>query len=493
MSQGSRFDLTGPLPSGTTVIEASAGTGKTYAIAGLATRYLAEGVAELSQLMLVTFGRAATQELRERTRARLVGAAAALADPRRARTGTDPLLAYLASGDEQSVRARRLRLLRAVSDFDAATIATTHGFCQQMLDSLGTAGEREPDAVLVESVDDLAEEVISDLYLAGYRDADEPLLPLSEAREAAWAAIRDAQATLAPADAPPDTVAGRRVAFAEAARDEVRRRKRRRGIRDFDDLLVLLRDTLAHPVHGPAACRRVRERYRVVLVDEFQDTDPVQWEVLRLAFHGSVTMILVGDPKQAIYAFRGAEVLAYLDAVRAADHRLALETNWRSDAGLLTALEQVYAGAALGHPEIMAHPVAPAISRRGCRGRRRCGCATSIAPGAGHRTRGGSRPWTPCAAGLPPTSLMTSSRSWRAGPHWAPTGIGVPWCPATSRCSCAIARRSPSSGTHCTKRVSRAYWPGARVCSRPRRRRSGCGCCRGSSTRIAPPGSGWPR
>jgi cell fate regulator YaaT (PSP1 superfamily) len=64
------FDLTGPLPTGTTVIEASAGTGKTYAIAGLAARYIAEGVAELPELMLVTFGRAASQELRERVRAR---------------------------------------------------------------------------------------------------------------------------------------------------------------------------------------------------------------------------------------------------------------------------------------------------------------------------------------------------------------------------------------------------------------------------------------
>src|SRR5690606_26836776 len=175
---------------------------------------------------------------------------------------------------------------------------------------------------------------------------DETLLPLNEATGAARAASRDSQARLVP-EPRTDTVAGRRVEFAQAARAEVERRKRRRGIRDFDDLLVLLRDTLAHPVHGPAACERIRDRYRVVLVDEFQDTDPVQWQVLRLAFHGHRTLILVGDPKQAIYAFRGAEVLAYLDAVREADHRLELDVNWRSDAGLLAALERVYGGAAL--------------------------------------------------------------------------------------------------------------------------------------------------
>ena len=73
------FRVDGPLPTGTTVLEASAGTGKTYTIAALATRYVAEGVAGLDQLMLVTFGRDATQELRERVRDRLAATERALA------------------------------------------------------------------------------------------------------------------------------------------------------------------------------------------------------------------------------------------------------------------------------------------------------------------------------------------------------------------------------------------------------------------------------
>src|SRR5919199_3294828 len=90
------FDICGPLPQGTVVLEASAGTGKTFTIAALATRYVAEGHAELSQLMLVTFGRAATQELRERVRERLVSAEQGLADPAAARTGSDDVLRLLA-------------------------------------------------------------------------------------------------------------------------------------------------------------------------------------------------------------------------------------------------------------------------------------------------------------------------------------------------------------------------------------------------------------
>ena len=82
---GMAFDVCGPLPSGTTVLEASAGTGKTHAIGALVTRYVAEGVATLDELLVVTFGRAASQELRERVRGHLVQAERALADPETAR------------------------------------------------------------------------------------------------------------------------------------------------------------------------------------------------------------------------------------------------------------------------------------------------------------------------------------------------------------------------------------------------------------------------
>src|SRR4051794_37183499 len=80
------FDFCGPLPEGTTVLEASAGTGKTHAIGALVTRYVAEDVAALDELLVITFGRAASQELRERVRGHLVNAERALADPGTARS-----------------------------------------------------------------------------------------------------------------------------------------------------------------------------------------------------------------------------------------------------------------------------------------------------------------------------------------------------------------------------------------------------------------------
>lgn len=351
-----QFDLCGDLPTGTTVLEASAGTGKTYAIVGLAVRFVAEGLVDISQLLLVTFSRAATQELRERTRERFVTVAAALDDPAAARAGADELIAHLADADPAEVARRRRRLVAALSDFDAGTISTTHGFCQRMLDELGIAGEHDPRVRLVEGIEELVSTVAEDLYLARYARGGAPM-PVRQALSLAAAAVADRRARLVPGKELGDHPAAEAAAFAAAVRAEVDRRKRLSGIRDFDDQLVLLHDVLADPVHGERACRRIRDRFRVTLVDEFQDTDPLQWDILRRVFHDHTTLVLVGDPKQAIYAFRGAEVLSYLDAVAHAETRRELDTNRRSDAGLLAALHHLLGGAALGHAQITVPPV----------------------------------------------------------------------------------------------------------------------------------------
>ncbi|WP_068269555.1 UvrD-helicase domain-containing protein [Aldersonia kunmingensis] len=363
MIRAERFEVTGTLPAGTTVLEASAGTGKTYAIVALAARYVAEGVATVPELLLVTFTRAATQELRERTRQRFVSVAAGLADPVAARTSKDPLVAHLAGADEDEVALRRRRIVQALSDLDAATIATTHSFCQRMLDGLGFAGEREPEATLVESIGDIVTEVVDDLYLERYAKSDDIPFDRRVAGIVGAAAVGDRHAKLVPEGEPPGSEAAHRIEFAEAARAEVERRKRMTGVRDYDDLLTLLHNVLADPIHGPAACERVRARYKVVLVDEFQDTDPLQWDILHRAFHGHSTMVLVGDPKQAIYAFRGAEVLSYLEAVQYADNHLELTHNWRSDGDLVAALDYLQGGAALGHSEIVVHSIESALER----------------------------------------------------------------------------------------------------------------------------------
>ncbi len=355
------IDLTEELPSGTTVLEASAGTGKTYTIAGLVTRYVAEGRARIDQVLAVTFGVAATSELRSRVRERLVAVRDALADPGATADHDDPVVRHLGAGPDEEVGARRERLAAALADFDAATVATVHEFCQQVLTTLGVAADTDPHVQLVESVDDVVDDVVADLYLRHITSVPEgePALTLGLARQLAEVATSDRQAVLLPdlSEVEPGTEAALRRRYADAVRAEVSRRTRAARVLGFDDLLVRVRDALADPVLGPVAQDRLRSRFEVVLVDEFQDTDPVQWEVLRLAFHGHRPLVLIGDPKQAIYAFRGADVHAYLAAAAAADQRRTLDRNFRSDPAVLQGLQRVFRGAALGDDAIVVREV----------------------------------------------------------------------------------------------------------------------------------------
>ena len=351
------FDVCAELPSGTTVLEASAGTGKTYTIAALTARVIAEGVAELNQLLLVTFGRMATNELRLRVRERLVSVESCLADAAAGRAPIrqlSPLEVMLTTGHPDELACRRQRVSRALAEFDAATIATTHEFCLQMLDGLGVLGDREPHATVVEHLSDLTREVTTDLYLRRYAGTGAPPMSYHEALDIANQAVDAVHARLVPNGLAPDdpSAGGERVAFATAVREEVERRKRASKLFTYDDMLTRLRDVLADPEHGPTAADRLRQRYRIIMVDEFQDTDPIQWEILRRAFHQHSTLILIGDPKQAIYAFRGADVFSYLDAVQQADQVRSLAVNRRSDRGLVDALDVLLGDAALGDERI---------------------------------------------------------------------------------------------------------------------------------------------
>ena len=128
------------------------------------------------------------------------------------------------------------------------------------------------------------------------------------------------------------------------------RRKRKAGLFDFSDMLNLVARALADP--GPAGSALVdalRRRYRHALIDEFQDTDEVQWSIFQRLFveaRGGHALTVIGDPKQAIYGFRGADVQAYLGARKvlqaAGGSRLVLDRNFRSSAGIVEATNLIF-------------------------------------------------------------------------------------------------------------------------------------------------------
>ncbi|MGC3993209.1 MAG: UvrD-helicase domain-containing protein [Propionicimonas sp.] len=389
-----RFDPTGPLPTGTAVLEASAGTGKTYAIAALAVRYIAEGVVPVDRLAVISFSRMASAELRARVRQRLRRSADVLtAHLAGTPVDPDPTDALLLDAPTEVVAERIARLHRAVSGLDSATIMTIHQFCQAMLDELGVLAEQDPRATLVEDLSLALDQVTDDVYLARY--ATHPLgvpFDLTTARAIARSAVGLPDADLVPAGAP--GIAGERVEFADAVRTELERRKVRGGLYTFDDQLSRLRAALRGPA-GVAGAERLRRRCRVVLVDEFQDTDPVQWSILHDTFAGRVPLVLIGDPKQSIYAFRGADVAAYTAAVADADERYSLEVNHRADAGIVHAVNDLFRDVVLGDgivvpPVVASHAGSrlsvPSDSAWAAPVRLRCLASTAPVPAADARS-----------------------------------------------------------------------------------------------------------
>lgn len=389
------FDLGGPLPVGANALEASAGTGKTFALSSLAVRYIAELSLHPSQLCLVSFTDAATAELRGRVRTRLVEAVRHCQRLLHTPSDThiaDPVLAAIASPTTDPARvSRRLHNLQvAVAEFDAATISTIHGFCQRVLISAGQADEIR---AITEGSEDIAE-VVHDLLLAvaaspgdfGFLDR-EPLgqhnLPdrlitaVSTALgmpDATWfQGDIDSGRSVHPSRYAGHALTGLMIGLVDRAVAEVLTRRRQRAHSTFDGIISATRDHLRSEA-GVTTIGALRERFAVVLIDEFQDTDSVQWDIFRMAFiadaqRGPLPAIcIVGDPKQSIYRFRSAEISAYLAAVSTAGDQVStLDTNWRSDGNLLDALENLMDGFTFGEDQVRFHPVRTAPDLGGTR------------------------------------------------------------------------------------------------------------------------------
>lgn len=461
--------------SGVQLVEASAGTGKTFTLATLVTRLVVERDLRVGQVLAVTFTEAATQELRKRIRERLLLALELIDAPV---TDDDTPAAALTrqllhahrerSGEGDDVLRRRLR--QATLEIDLAAIFTIHGFCARVLREHALESGQGFDAPeLLANDRDLRAELAADLWRMHAQDdagVDDlaalwpsghealaqdlqsllrepvllpPLAPLTPdplpALQAAGSALAQAfrahgdgfrAALLSALDAKvlhggsykresidalfaearawcagspdvafahpklpnlaremllertnakgagqtPDSpvcdalppyldalqaqaayVARRRAALLHRIRDDARTRlaalKRQRRVQTYDDLIDGVADALDGP-NGDALARRLREQYRVALVDEFQDTDARQWAIFDRVFGSgsdAPALFVIGDPKQAIYGFRGGDVHAYLAARKQADEAPPLSHNFRSRPLLLAAVDALYAQA----------------------------------------------------------------------------------------------------------------------------------------------------
>ena len=446
-------------------IEASAGTGKTWNICGLYLRLLLERALTVQQILVVTFTNAATAELRERIRARIVDTVRYLQSPDA--ISADPFVTTLIStiidvGGDRAVLQKRLDL--ALQSFDEAAIFTIHGFCQRALSDAPFAAGMPFASELLADDSEITLRVVQDFwrqqissgavgaelirYLTNRNDdpakfakflqrhikkprshiiwpddIDTPFPSSTEALDVAFDAARDCwlsipandieKLLLASADvlnqvsykvdaihaacaqwhtylsagdplpdpslnkltllsaqtlqektkknkttpqhvffdsvehllavqkkAEADLVLARLRLLRDlllACTEALRQTKRDQRVQSYDDILLNVFNALRSD-KGSWLAARLLQSYPAALIDEFQDTDPLQFAIFNTIYGaGTHPLFFVGDPKQAIYSFRNADLPTYLHAQKTATAHYSLADNQRSSAALITA------------------------------------------------------------------------------------------------------------------------------------------------------------
>ncbi len=472
------FDpLQSPL-EGTNLIEASAGTGKTYALTGLFLRLILEKDLPVSEILVVTFTEAATEALRDRIRAALREATAAFSRGK----SENRFLDDLAKRHTDSVRAQEA-LREALRDFDQAAILTIHGFCRRMLHENAFESGSLFDTELVTYEEDIKRGIVDDFwrrhlygatpafvnYTMNKKFTPDDLLSLASGRagqpyvkvtpevdirdtasqetafrtcfdklRTAWSSARAEVEDILTSDeglkrniyrmasipgwirsmddyvasggsnpelseslrkftssalngsvrqgfAPPghpffdlcDELMGKAKELEEAfdqrflglkaglfryMQEELAKRKREKNVQSFDDLLINLWRALEEP-GGQELAKAIRMKFKAALIDEFQDTDPIQYAIFKRVFESENNVLfLIGDPKQAIYSFRGADIFTYMEASRDVKIRYTLGENWRSEPELIAAVNTVFVNAErpFVYDEIQFQPAKPA-------------------------------------------------------------------------------------------------------------------------------------
>lgn len=444
---------------GERLIEASAGTGKTYTLAGLYLRLLLGLGGEaaypkpllVEEILVVTFTEAATEELRERIRSNIHALRLACLCGESEDVLFSALLRQL---PDKPLAAQTL--LDAERQMDEAAIYTIHGFCQRMLGSHAFESGSLFDQELIEDEQLLTRQACADFWrrycyplpfdvvsvigqlwsgpdalqreLAPYLHGEAPQLYNPPApgetllqrhqqilariedikqqwRQVAarvekcilesdvdkrsyssrflpgwvesvtlWAETETSDYALPKAlerfaqsmlnektkkGVPPvlpvfsaietllaASLSLRDIVIERALHDiraTVRSEKLRRAALGFDDLLSRLDEALSQPL-GEQLAAAIRQRHPVAMIDEFQDTDPQQYRIFRAIYgeHSDSAMLLIGDPKQAIYAFRGADIFTYMRARADVSAHYTLETNWRSSHEMVRGVNRLF-------------------------------------------------------------------------------------------------------------------------------------------------------
>ena len=450
------FDLINSSLSGRNLIEASAGTGKTYAISRLFLRLILENKIEINKILVVTFTEAATEELKRRIRELL----------KKARKVFESCVS-----DDEFFKAllvkcparHALKLLNdALRDFDTAGIFTIHGFCQRVLYENAFESGQALDAQINKDQSDLLKEIeedfwrtnfypssplfsaysvdkklsperfsdglkafigpqdfrlVPDIHLQNTIDLEDSFTSAMQKVSKSWFENKiEIQKLLSESNLNKKKYSGKivndlwgsleemlksngtsptmfknfekltgpailaslnkggifpghaffnycedllsiaqklhrafdervlylKLLFLQYANQELTHRKEKQNILYFDDLLSKVSKALNKIGNSNELVQSIRSAYKAALIDEFQDTDPIQYGIFNSIFQEGSILFLIGDPKQAIYSFRGADIFAYLKASNSIENRYTLTKNYRSQPGLLHAINVLF-------------------------------------------------------------------------------------------------------------------------------------------------------
>ena len=456
--------ITSPIfRKGNFIIEANAGTGKTYTIEGMVLRLILEGNVKIENILVVTFTNKATAELKERIFEKLQLATDLLENKTPPKTIHDPVLKWIVDTYRapNDVLQFKKKLDHALGNYDEASILSIHGFCHKTLSNYALESNISFDFDLLEDEQGFIEEISQDFWRGiFYQNSMEsvallktvflkpevfrPLFQTIDSKhqikllpeklkglepegildgcliqlekiKRLWEdgaqvikAIMENKSNILNARSySPNSSCNKikameqfvalnlidqkqlsyffqsniqkstkknfldkvpqheifiacedffqtyqplkvsvQLSYFQYVKEKMKKKTSDKNLRSFKDMIydlyyALLEDSKSQKKGKVSLKHVLQNKYTAVLIDEFQDTDPIQYQIFKNTFSKN-TLFFIGDPKQAIYDFRGADIYAYLDGVKQADEKFELKINYRSEAGLVKAINYLF-------------------------------------------------------------------------------------------------------------------------------------------------------
>ncbi len=360
--------------AGTNLIEASAGTGKTYSIALLVLRLVLEKNVPVNRILMVNFTKAAVAELESRIRLfiRLAYRAA------NGEIITEKSITEIVQGAIQKNSAEEVNkiLQESILLLDELSVQTIHSFCQASLEEFALEANMRYNPEIVPDSSDSIDLLVNDFWRSKITTLPVNILKKvvnSLDKETIVQGVKDHLGDKVTYGYNPEADYGVSDEFLSeienemATQDEEQVKQSIRKLSDnlkfgaineilpriisykeehnlltYDDMIQKMHEALTND-NGSAFKDQLRQKYEAVFIDEFQDTDKLQYEIFKSAFHNRDSLIFyIGDPKQSIYSWRKADINTYLKASREVDNLYGMNFNFRSSESMIHAMNDFF-------------------------------------------------------------------------------------------------------------------------------------------------------